>query len=115
MGMLGMGSGTVFQMAPQRFLSEIELVTGIVGAAGGLGGFFLPSLMGLLKDLSGSYAVDLLLFATLVLGAAAILLEFGVKWSRTWPSSAIQRTGVFAYRGKPVARAQSGIVDAATD
>lgn len=43
MGMLGMGNGAVFQIAPQRFSSEIELITGIVGAAGGLGGFFLPS------------------------------------------------------------------------
>src|SRR6476660_4443544 len=76
------GNGAVFQMAPQRFPAEIELITGIVGAAGGLGGFFLPSLLGLLKDLSGSYATGLLLFATIALGAAAMLLEFGVKWSR---------------------------------
>jgi NNP family nitrate/nitrite transporter-like MFS transporter len=115
MGMLGMGNGAVFQMAPQRFAAEIELVTGIVGAAGGLGGFFLPSLLGLLKDLSGSYAAGLLLFATIVLGAAAILLEFGVKWSRAWPANALRRTGVFAYRGKPIAGTQSGIVDAAVD
>ena len=67
MGMLGMGNGGVFQMAPQRFPAEIELITGIVGAAGGLGGFLLPSLLGLLKDLSGSYATGLLLFAMLVL------------------------------------------------
>jgi len=113
--MLGMGNGAVFQMAPQRFPAEIELVTGIVGAAGGLGGFFLPSLLGLLKDLSGSYAAGLLLFATVVVGAAAILLEFGVKWSRAWPTNALQRTGVFAYRGKPMVRTQSGVVDAAVD
>jgi NNP family nitrate/nitrite transporter-like MFS transporter len=86
-----------------------------VGAAGGLGGFFLPSLFGLLKDLSGSYATGLLLFATVVLGAAAVLLEFGVKWSRAWPANALQRTGVFAYRGKQMARAQSDIGDAAAD
>jgi MFS transporter, NNP family, nitrate/nitrite transporter len=115
MGMLGMGNGAVFQMAPQRFPAEIEVVTGIVGAAGGLGGFFLPFLLGLLKDLSGSYGAGLLLFATVVGGTAAILLEFGVKWSRAWPTNALQRTGVFAYRGKPMVRTQSGAVDAAVD
>ena len=115
MGMLGMGNGAVFQMAPQRFPADIELVTGIVGAAGGLGGFFLPSLLGWLKDLSGSYAVGLLMFATFVLSAAAILLEFGVRWTRVWPVSALRRTGVFAYRGKPIAATRPGVVDAAVD
>ena len=66
MGMLGMGNGAIFQIAPQRFLSEIELITGIVGAAGGLGGFFLPSALGALKDISGSYGTGLLCFALLV-------------------------------------------------
>lgn len=115
MGMLGMGNGAVFQMAPQRFPAEIELITGIVGAAGGLGGFFLPSILGVLKDLSGSYAPGLLLFALVVVGAAAILLEFGMKWSRAWPPNALQHTGVFAYRGNPIARTKSGVVDAAID
>ena len=115
LGMLGMGNGAVFQMAPQRFPAEIELVTGIVGAAGGLGGFFLPSLLGLLKDISGNYATGLLLFAAVVLGGTAVLLEFGVIWSRVWPANALQRTGVFAYRGKPMAQTPSGVADAAVD
>ncbi len=37
---LGMGNGAVFQLVPQRFRKEIGMVTGIVGAAGGIGGFF---------------------------------------------------------------------------
>ena len=73
MGMLGMGNGAVFQIAPQRFLSEIELITGIVGAAGGLGGFFLPSALGALKDISGSYGTGLLCFAFLVSAAVVAL------------------------------------------
>jgi len=81
--MLGMGNGAVFQIVPQRFLSEIELITGIVGAAGGLGGFFLPSALGALKDFSGSYGTGLLCFALLVSTAVVLLLEFGVKWQNT--------------------------------
>lgn len=115
MGMLGMGNGAVFQIAPQRFPAEIELITGIVGAAGGLGGFFLPSILGVLKDLSGSYAAGLFSFATVVAGAVVILLEFGVKWSRTWPANALQRTGVFVYRGKQAPRTQSSVLDVAVE
>lgn len=37
---LGMGNGSVFQLVPQRFQQEIGVITGIVGAAGGLGGYF---------------------------------------------------------------------------
>lgn len=98
MGMLGMGNGAVFQMAPQRFFSDIEIITGIVGAAGGLGGFFLPSAFGALKDVSGSYGTGLLCFALLTAGAG-LLLEFGVKWQNTWTSAALSRTKVFSYRG----------------
>lgn len=101
MGMLGMGNGAVFQIAPQRFPAHIELVTGIVGAAGGLGGFFLPSLFGVLKDMSGTYATGLLSFAGLTATAALLLLEFGVGWSRDWPAAAVSRAGVFAWRTLP--------------
>lgn len=98
MGMLGMGNGAVFQIAPQRFFSEIELITGIVGAAGGLGGFFLPSLFGALKDMSGSYGTGLLCFSLLIGAGVLFMLEFGVKWRNTWPPAALNRTQVFSYR-----------------
>src|SRR5215472_14222412 len=49
MAMLGMGNGSVFQLVPQRFPGRVGILTGIVGAAGGLGGFLLPSLLGTFK------------------------------------------------------------------
>ena len=58
--LLGMGNGAVFQLVPQRFPERIGLVTGIVGAAGGLGGFFLPTLLGMTSDVTGGYAPGLL-------------------------------------------------------
>lgn len=115
MGMLGMGNGAVFQIAPQRFPAEIELITGIVGAAGGLGGFFLPSVLGLLKDLWGSYSAGLLVFAAVVGGAVAILLEFGVSWNRAWSVSALERTGIFTYRGRRETRTPSAVLDTAAE
>ena len=50
MGMLGMGNGAVFQLVPQGFSKHIGVITGVVGAAGGLGGFLLPSVLGAIKD-----------------------------------------------------------------
>lgn len=98
MGMLGMGNGAIFQMAPQRFPGDIELTTGIVGAAGGLGGFFLPSVLGVIKDISGTYGAGLLCFAALMFASAFILLEFGVRWVAQWSPAALSRTMVFGYR-----------------
>lgn len=115
MGMLGMGNGAVFQIAPQRFPKEIELITGIVGAAGGLGGFFLPSVLGVLKDVSGTYATGLLFFGTMVAATVGLLLEFGNHWAQQWPANARQRSGVFAYRRKYAAAAQSPALDTAAE
>ncbi|MFY9271340.1 MAG: MFS transporter, partial [Candidatus Manganitrophaceae bacterium] len=65
MALLGMGNGAIFQEIPQRFREEIGMVSGIVGAAGGVGGFFLPTLLGRIKGFSGSYAGGFLFFAAI--------------------------------------------------
>jgi NNP family nitrate/nitrite transporter-like MFS transporter len=80
-GLLGTGNGAVFQLVPQRFADRMGIVTGVVGAAGGLGGFFLPSILGVVKDATGSYSLGLLLFAGAFLIGALALLELGTRWS----------------------------------
>jgi len=80
MALLGMGNGSVFQLAPQRFPREIGVITGLVGAAGGVGGFMLPTLMGAVKGSSGSFAGGFLLFA----GAALLSLVLVTLKARTW-------------------------------
>ena len=108
MGALGMGNGAVFQLVPQRFPERIGLVTGIVGAAGGLGGFFLPTLLGLTRDYTGGYAAGLLTCAGLFVAGTLVLLELGARWSQRWAPAAVDRAGVFAYRtAAPVARDES--------
>jgi NNP family nitrate/nitrite transporter-like MFS transporter len=99
MGLLGMGNGAVFQLVPQRFPERIGLVTGIVGAAGGLGGFFLPTVLGAVKDATGQYTAGLLGVAVVFLVGTVVLLELGAVWLGRWPATAVNRTGVFAYRG----------------
>ncbi|MEK6604132.1 MAG: MFS transporter, partial [Nitrospirota bacterium] len=69
MACLGMGNGVIFQVVPQRFRHEIGAVSGLTGAAGGLGGFLLPSALGLFRDLTGTYATGFAAFA-----AACVLI-----------------------------------------
>jgi NNP family nitrate/nitrite transporter-like MFS transporter len=97
-GLLGMGNGAVFQLVPQRFPDRIGLVTGVVGAAGGLGGFVLPFLLGAVRDATGSYAAGLLGCAAVFLAGTLVLLELGTRWSRRWDHAVVQRTGLYSYR-----------------
>jgi len=97
-GLLGMGNGAVFQLVPQRFPDRIGLVTGLVGAAGGLGGFFLPSVLGVIRDMTGSYAPGLALFAAAFVGGTVVLLELGDRWSKRWSDAAVKQAGIYSYR-----------------
>ena len=54
---LGAGNGAVFQLVPQRFGSEIGLMTGLIGMAGGVGGFLLAAGLGVLKQQFGHVKV----------------------------------------------------------
>jgi NNP family nitrate/nitrite transporter-like MFS transporter len=81
---LGMGNGAVFQLVPQRFASEIGVITGLVGMAGGVGGFSLASSLGYAKELTGSYQPGLLAFAALALAAFAALTAVKTRWRATW-------------------------------
>jgi NNP family nitrate/nitrite transporter-like MFS transporter len=86
---LGMGNGSVFQIVPQRFRAEIGVVTGVVGAAGGVGGFLLPFLLGYLKDSTGSYSTGLAGFSAAALGGLAALQWVNRRWSADWLSGSI--------------------------
>jgi nitrate/nitrite transporter NarK len=73
-------------------------ITGIVGAAGGLGGFFLPTLMGATKDATGTYAAGLSVVAVAFLGGALTLLELGARWNVSWQPAVVRQSGIFCYR-----------------
>jgi NNP family nitrate/nitrite transporter-like MFS transporter len=76
---LGMGNGAVFQLVPQRFRAEIGVVTGIVGAVGGVGGFMLPTVLGNVKQVSGSFGAA---FTVLALPAALAFVALRVLMSQ---------------------------------
>ncbi len=51
--LLGIGNGAVFQLVPRYFPTQRATVTGLVGAMGGMGGFFPPLLLGIFRDKLG--------------------------------------------------------------
>ncbi|PAL15063.1 nitrate/nitrite transporter [Peribacillus simplex] len=81
---LGMGNGAVFQLVPQRFSKEIGFITGIVGAAGGVGGFLVPNILGTLKQITGTYATGFLVFSAVGIVALLILGLAQLSWRKTW-------------------------------
>jgi MFS transporter, NNP family, nitrate/nitrite transporter len=69
---LGAGAGAVFALVAKRSPAHmVGSVTGVVGAAGGLGGFIPPLLMGSIYGRSGSYGIGLLLLSLVALCALA--------------------------------------------
>jgi len=90
-GAFGMANGSVFQLLPQRFGKDLGLMTGLVGAGGGLGGFLLANLMGLSKQHLGSHTAGLLVFAALCLVALVSLGLVKKRWRTTWGATAQAR------------------------
>lgn len=62
-GSMGIGNGVILQLASKWFPKQIGLASGVVGAAGGIGGFLLPLWLGTLKEVTGSYRSGLWGFA----------------------------------------------------
>lgn len=84
MSLLGAGNGSVFQIVPLRFPKEIGVVTGIVGAVGGLGGFLLPNLLGSLKDITGSYGSGFLVYTVAALACVGLIIASQKAWQNAW-------------------------------
>lgn len=83
---LGGGSGAVFKLVPAEFPRDAGSAAGIVGAAGGLGGFFPPLVMGAVKDVTGTYTLGFVGLLT----ATAACLGLAVWLLRTAPPAMIR-------------------------
>jgi NNP family nitrate/nitrite transporter-like MFS transporter len=71
---IGLGNGAVFRLVPEYFPHAVGSVTGLVGAAGGLGGFFPPLVLGALRQAFASFT-----FGFVFLGAFALVCFFAVR------------------------------------
>lgn len=87
MACCGLGNGAVFQLVPLRFREDLGLVTGIVGAIGGVGGFCLPMVLGLLRGAGGDFGSGFLVLAAAAgtVGAALqALIAARAGWRMSW-------------------------------
>ncbi|WP_031173260.1 MFS transporter [Streptosporangium roseum] len=67
---LGLGTGGVFALVARLVEpSKVGTVTGLVGAAGGLGGYFPPLVMGVVYSATGAYVIGYVLLAATALAA----------------------------------------------
>lgn len=85
---LGCGNGAVFQLVPQRFRKEIGVMTGLVGMAGGVGGFYLASSLGFAKQATGSFGPGFLVFAALAAVACVAVTFVKGRWRSSWAAVA---------------------------
>jgi NNP family nitrate/nitrite transporter-like MFS transporter len=81
----GLGNGATFQLVPLRWPDKTGTMAGIIGAAGGIGGFYLPVVLGIARDSTGGYGSGFLFLAgAATLASLALLLSRG-QWLR-WAS-----------------------------
>jgi NNP family nitrate/nitrite transporter-like MFS transporter len=74
---IGLGNGAVFKLVPEYYPRAVGSVTGLVGAAGGLGGFFPPLLLGVVREATGAFTWGFVLLAVSCLAC----------WAVCWTSS----------------------------
>jgi NNP family nitrate/nitrite transporter-like MFS transporter len=84
MAAFGVGNGATFQLVGLRFKERIGVVTGLVGAAGGIGGFLLPFGLGSLHDAAGGYGVGLGIVGGVALAALVGIVAVRAAWRRGW-------------------------------
>jgi len=72
---IGLGNGAVFKLVPEYFPDSVGSVTGLVGAAGGLGGFFPPLLLGFFKQETGSFVPGFILLGIFALCCLGVVLR----------------------------------------
>ncbi len=71
MGCLGTGNGAVFQLVGERFANRVGVMTGLVGAAGGVGGFLLPFGLGAIREATGTFSAGFVVVVVVAAAAAA--------------------------------------------
>ncbi len=76
---IGLGNGAVFKLVPEYFPQSVGAVTGLVGAAGGLGGFFPPLVLGAIRQATGTFTLGFVFLAIFAIICFAVVLKFGSK------------------------------------
>ena len=91
----GLGNGATFQLVPNRWKGKTGLMSGIIGAAGGIGGFYLPVIMGMAKESTGSYQMGFATFGGIAAIAFLLVVMHRTQWL-TWAMPQESHTGSHA-------------------
>ncbi|MGN6650571.1 MFS transporter [Trinickia sp.] len=84
----GLGNGATFQLVPHRWKGKTGLLSGVIGAAGGIGGFYLPVVMGIAKESTGSYQMGFATFGAIAACACVAILVLRAQWL-VWAAPAV--------------------------
>lgn len=76
----GLGNGATFQLVPHRWSRKTGLMTGLIGAAGGIGGFYVPVVMGIARQSTGSYEIGFAVFGALAAIACLLVAALQQEW-----------------------------------
>jgi NNP family nitrate/nitrite transporter-like MFS transporter len=76
---IGLGNGAVFKLVPEYFPQSVGAVTGLVGAAGGLGGFFPPLVLGMVRQATGTFTPGFVLLALFAIICFVVVFKSGSK------------------------------------
>jgi len=76
----GLGNGSTFQLVPLRWASKTGVMTGVIGAAGGIGGFYLPVVLGIARDATGNYGSGFMFLGAASTLAFVTLLMLRQQW-----------------------------------
>jgi MFS transporter, NNP family, nitrate/nitrite transporter len=89
--LFGLGNGAVFKLVAEFYPGKTGTVTGVVGAAGGLGGFFPPLVLGVVRDATGSYGIGFVLLALFAAGCLLVNVFYLSRRRRTPRASATMK------------------------
>ena len=115
--LMGLGNGAVFKLVPEHFPKDTGTVTGLVGALGGLGGFFPPLLLGVFRDQLGAIWPGFVLLSATALALRVanqrVFHPGDVEWTRSLPVAArqaLERVRAGAWATLVVGRLAAAIV-----
>ncbi len=92
---LGIGNGAVFALVGRRSPpASVGAVTGFVGAAGGLGGFLPPLVMGGVYQVTGSFAIGVMLLSSVAFAGLVYTV---------WRFITVERQTTYDLQGSPSA------------
>ena len=96
--LIGLGNGAVFKLVPEYFPASVGAVTGLVGAAGGLGGFFPPLILGAIRQITGRYTFCFVLLGVFALSAFLLVRPKVLALCLVPPEPGTRREPCVSYR-----------------